>query len=354
MPIETFHTVVIGAGQAGLAAAYYLQQHGVSFVVLDERETVGDVWATRFDALQLFSPPWASNLPGLSWPPGSPLRYPSKAEAAQYLQQYAAHFKLPVRLRQRVTRLLVTSDSSEGFQIYTSDNQTYICKNAIICTGAYTAPHMPMFAAELAPTVVQLHSQAYRRPSQLLGIEAVAVVGSGNSALQIAADVAATGRPVFVAYDENTPTLPNNNLMWALLKITGMMNVSRHTALGRRMLSRPDPVVSSDLTRLRQFSNAQFIGRALGVANETRLHGRQATTPPLEAVVWATGYAPDYNWIEAPIFDAQGSPKHYRGLASVPGLAFLGLPWLNSRSSALMGGAGRDARYVVEQLLKRP
>jgi len=345
----TVDTVVIGAGQAGLAAAYYLQQRSANFVILDDRAAVGDVWAARFDALTLFSPAWASGLPGLKWS-GSPLRYPTKDEAARYLREYAAHFRFPIHLGQRVVR--VASRAEGGYLVATAAGRTYRARTVIVCTGAYNAPRRPVFAAELAPAVTQWHSQQYQRPAQLLGRGPVAVVGSGNSALQIAANLAATGRPVYAAFDEQTPALPNNTGMWVFLALTGMQRISRHTKLGQRLLRRPEPVVSQDLSRLRAFPNVRFIGRALGVETGTALRGQRATTPPLEGVVWATGYGPAYDWLEVPVLDAEGEPQHHRGLTAAPGLAFLGLPWLNSRRSALLGGAGPDARYVVAQLLK--
>jgi putative flavoprotein involved in K+ transport len=343
-------TLVIGAGQAGLAAAYYLQQHGVEFVVLDERAALGEVWATRFDALRLFSPAWTSNLPGFPWA-GSALRYPSKDEAATYLHDYARHFNFPVHLSQRVVALKRDAAGS-GYTAETATGTTYRSRRVIVSTGAYTAPHRPAFATELPTHVQQVHSSQYQRPTQLPTSGPVAVVGSGNSALQIAADLAATGRPVFVAFDEKTGALPNNQLMWVLLKGTGMLRLSRYNMLGRRMMHSPEPVVSGDLQRLRSFSNAEFIGRAVGATAEGAIQGRRQTTPPLAAVVWATGFRPDFSWIKLPIFDSTGVPEHKRGITEVPGLAFLGLPWLNSRSSALMGGAGPDARHVVQVLLK--
>ncbi|QIL76159.1 flavin-containing monooxygenase [Hymenobacter sp. HDW8] len=341
-------TLIIGAGQAGLAAAYYLQRRGVSFVIVDERAAVGDVWASRFEALRLFSPAWASSLPGLEWP-GGKFRYPTKDEAAAYLASYAEHFHFPIHLSQRVSKV---TPNANGYAISTVAGGCYQAQRVVICTGAYNAPRRPEFAPQLASNVAQLHSSDYQRPQQIAGTGPVAIVGSGNSALQIAADLATTGRPVYAAFDERTPAMPNNMLMWAMLIATRLLRASRHSLVGGHMIQQPEPVVSGDLARLRTFSNAQFIGRALGVEPGGILRGRHANTPALEAVVWATGYGPDFSWIEAPIFDAAGYPKHYRGLTATPGLAFLGLPWLNSRGSALMGGVGRDASYVVEQLLK--
>ena len=341
--------VVIGAGQTGLAAAYYLQQQQVSFVVLDERPAVGDVWATRYSSLRLFSPTWASGLPGMGWP-STAAYYPSKDEAAQYLRQYAAHFQLPVQNNERVTRVCQLAD---GFEVQTATGKRYHTPRVIVCTGPYTVPAVPTFAQELPASVQQLHSSQYQAPGQIAPDGPVAVVGSGNSALQIAADVATTGRPVYMAFDESTPAVPNNTATWLSLVGTGLLRVPGHTWLGRFMRQQKEPVVRGDLQRLRRLPNVQFIGRAVAATPEGGLAGRQATTPSLVAVVWATGFRPDYSWLEVPAaLLPDGKPRHFRGISPVPGLAFLGLDWLNTRRSALMGGAAADARHVVRELLK--
>jgi putative flavoprotein involved in K+ transport len=180
------------------------------------------------------------------------------------------------------------------------------------------------------------------------------VVGSGNSALQIGGDIAATGRPVVVAYDEQTPARPNNQLMWIFLTATGLLRIPGHTAVGRWMRAQPEPVVSGDLARLRRLANATFIGRATAALADGRLQGQRATSPPLDAVVWATGYQPDYDWVDLPIIAPDGHPQQQRGITAAPGVAFLGLDWLDSRNSSLLNGAGADARRVVHTLLRQP
>lgn len=347
-----FDTLIIGAGQAGLAAAYYVQQRGLDFALLEERAAVGEIWATRFDALRLFSPRWASGLPGRPWP-GNALNYPTKDEAAAYLQNYALHFRFPVHLGQRAVSL-VAEESGSGYVVRTAAGNTYHARCVIVSTGAYSAPRIPGFGEQLPAEVHQIHSSDYKHPAQIAGGGAVAVVGSGNSALQIAADLATTGRPVYAAFDDKTPAFPNNQATWLLLKGTGFLQVSRHNPLGRYAMHQPEPVVSADLRRLRSFPNVQFIGRATGTTAAGALQGRRITTPPLAAVVWATGFGPDFSWIQLPIFEADGTPRHHHGLTEAAGIAFLGLPWLNSRSSALMGGAGPDARRVVAQLTAIP
>lgn len=348
-PPTVLDALVIGAGQAGLAAAYYLQQRGATFRVLDERMAVGDVWATRYDSLRLFSPAWVSALPGRPWPATAP-RYPTKDEAAAYLHDYARHFALPIVTGQRVTAVL---PGPAGFRVQTEAGQQYVARRVLVCTGPYTAPRHPAFAPDLPEPVLQMHSSQYRRPAQLPGTGPVAVVGSGNSALQIAADVARSGRPVYLAFDERTPAAPNNTAMWALLMTTRLLEAGRHTPIGRLMRGQPEPVVRGDLQRLRKLSNVRFIGRAVAVTPSLGLRGVLTDTPPLEAVVWATGYGPAYDWLQVPgALTAAGEPVQERGLSPVAGLGFLGLPWLHSRRSALMGGAAADARYLVNNLFK--
>jgi putative flavoprotein involved in K+ transport len=350
-PFIITDTLIVGAGQAGLAAAYYLQQRGIEFIILEAAPAAGAAWDARYDSLRLFSPAWASGLPGLAWP-GNPLRFPSRAETATYLRDYAAHFRFPVLPNQQVTRLAAAE--AGGYVAETAGGGQFAAQRVIIATGPYTAPRIPNWAGQLPAHVAQLHSRDYRRPAQLAGTGPVAVVGSGNSALQIAVDVAETGRPVFVAFDENTPAVPNSHFTWTFLTLTGLMRVPQHTALGGIIRSRPEPVVSNDLVKLRRFANATFIGRAEAALATGAIQGRRAVSAPLDAVVWATGFRPDYPWLQLPLLNEDGTPRHRRGLTELPGVAFLGLSWLDSRNSALLNGAGADARRVVTALLQAP
>ena len=162
----TTNTLIIGAGQAGLAAAYYLQQRGVDFQVLEAASEAGAAWATRYDSLRLFSPAWASGLPGRPWP-GKALRYPTRDETTAYLRNYAAHFRFPIAYNQRVVQL---SASDEGaYLAETSDGSRYVAQRVIIATGPYAAPKVPAWASQLPAPVKQLHSSGYQRPAQLPG-----------------------------------------------------------------------------------------------------------------------------------------------------------------------------------------
>ena len=352
-PLIHTDTLVIGAGQAGLAAAYYLQRHGVDFRLLDAAPTAGHAWDTRYDSLRLFSPAWASGLPGRPWP-GRRLRYPTRAETSAYLRDYAAHFAFPLDAGQRVTRL-TAAPGQPGYHAHTAAGRTYAARRVIVATGPYTTPKIPAWASQLPTAVAQLPSRDYRRPAQLPGTGPVAVVGSGNSALQIAADIAATGRPVFVAFDEKTPAMPNNQLMWAGLTLPGP---AAHSAphgpwpldgepartRGERRPGPPAPAAGGHLHRH---------GPRRGCP-PAAIQGQRAASPPLDAVVWATGYRPAYDWLELPILEADGQPRHQRGLTAAPGVAFLGLDWLDSRNSALLNGIGADARRVVQALRQMP
>ena len=165
-PIQT-NTLVIGAGQAGLAAAYYLQQSGVDFRVLEAASAAGAAWPARYDSLRLFSPAWVSGLPGLPWP-AKPLHYPSRDETAAYLRSYAAHFAFPLDANQHVTRLAAATGRA-GYTACTAAGRTYHARRVIVATGPYTTPKVPAWAAELPAAVAQLPSRDYQRPAQLPG-----------------------------------------------------------------------------------------------------------------------------------------------------------------------------------------
>ena len=174
--VETVDTVVIGAGQAGLATGYHLQRAGRSFVILDSVARVGDGWRHQWDTLRLFSPAWADHLPGLPHP-GPRWSYPTKDEFADYLESYAARFELPVRLGTRVSSVRPAGD---GYVVTTADARIE-CDNVVICTGTFgRTPRVPSFADQLDPAIRQLHSSEYRRPGQLAE-GPVLVVGASHS-----------------------------------------------------------------------------------------------------------------------------------------------------------------------------
>ena len=182
---EHFETVIIGGGQAGLAVGYYLAKQERSFVILDAGERLGDPWRKRWDSLRVFTPARYDGLPGWSFPaPG--WSYPTKDEVADYLESYAARFRLPVRTGTRVDGLWREND---GY-VVTSGLSRYSADNVVVATGGYPTPRIPAFAAELDREILQLHSSEYRNPTQLRQ-GGVLVVGAGNSGAELALEASA-------------------------------------------------------------------------------------------------------------------------------------------------------------------
>ncbi len=232
-PDPMFDTVVIGGGQAGLAIAWHLKQHGQRFVVLDAGPAIGHTWRSRWDSLVLFTPAQYDSLPGMAFPAPADT-YPTKEQAADYLQAYAAAFDLPVRFNSRVTRLRRTG---AVFEVRTATG-ALTARQVVIATGPFTAPFVPPLAGRLDEAVVQLHSAQYRNPADL-PYGPVLVVGAGNSGMQIAAELAKT-RPVELAVGTRSPTLPQRvlgrDLFWWVTN-TRLSKLPVDSRLGRRLKS---------------------------------------------------------------------------------------------------------------------
>jgi putative flavoprotein involved in K+ transport len=184
---ERFDTVVIGGGQAGLAMGYYLKERQRGFTILDAGgDRIGDTWRRRWDSLRLFTPAALSGLPGIPFPsPGG--YFPTKDETADYLEEYARKFDLPVRLGRRVDSLRREGD---GY-LLSAGEERYVAENVVVATGPYHTPRIPDFAQWLDPSITQLHSSAYRNPDQMPEGD-VLVVGAGNSGAEISVELAAT------------------------------------------------------------------------------------------------------------------------------------------------------------------
>jgi putative flavoprotein involved in K+ transport len=331
--------IIIGGGQAGLAMGYHLAQRGIEFVILDAAPRVGHAWRSRWDSLALFTPAAYSGLPGMAFP-GDPHRYPTKDEVADYLEAYADRFRLPVHAGERVDALRA---STAGWEAETRSGR-YEAAQVVVATGPFHQPVIPRLSRDLPPGVVQLHSASYRDPAQLPAGD-VLVVGAGNSGVQIAEELSRTHR-VHLAAGERMPRLPQRvlgrSLFWWLER-AGFMNVSVESLLGRRM-SRTDTLIGKSP---RMLEGVRVLGRAVEVQGNAVLTADGGRVCPA-SVVWATGFRPDFGWIKAPVLDARGAPVHRRGVTSAPGLYFLGLSWLHTRGSALLGWVGRDAEHLAE------
>jgi putative flavoprotein involved in K+ transport len=341
--------VVIGGGQAGLAMGYHLARQGRGFVILDAAPRVGHVWRTRWDSLTLFTPARYSALPGLDFP-APPEHLPSKGEVADYLEQYARHFTLPVCSGEAV-RALRPRGEGAGFEIET-ERGGYTANQVVIATGPFQRPRVPALATELSSEIVQMHSSEYRAPDQLPAGD-VLVVGGGNSGVQIAAELAAA-RPAnrtWLSIGERLPRLPQRllgqSLFWWCERV-GLMKISAATRLGRRMSGREHLIGESPAMLARRLG-VRVVGRTER-AEAQRVRTRDGAEIEPAAIVWATGFRPDYGWVEADVFDARGRPRHTRGVTEVPGLYFLGLPWQHTRGSALLGWVGRDAQWLAGRM----
>jgi putative flavoprotein involved in K+ transport len=339
-----FDVVIVGGSQAGLAVAYYLRERGLRFVVLDAGPEIGHVWTSRWDSLRLFTPAQYSGLPGMDFPAAHDV-YPSKDEVAAYLHSYASAFDLPVRLNATVTSLAM---DGSGYVVTTKD-EVFRATQVVVATGPFQASSVPEMAGDLDASIVQLHSAQYRSPAQLPE-GPVLVVGGGNSGFQIAAELVET-RKVDLAMGTRMPALPQRllgrDLFWWLTHL-GVMKISVESRLGRRM-ARRDVLIGSSKRRLLRSGVTirprleRFEGTSAVFADGSRLGAR--------TVVWATGYRPDYSWIEIPgVRDESGRALHRRGVTSAAGLYFVGLPWQRTRGSALLGFMPEDAALIVRAI----
>jgi putative flavoprotein involved in K+ transport len=353
MSEDRVDTVVIGGSQAGLAVGYHLRRRRVPFVVLDQNPRIGDAWRNRWDSLRLFTPGRYNGLPGLPFP-GPSWICPTKDEAADYLEAYARHFDLPVRTGVRVDRL---SAAPAGFEVRCGD-EVLTAANVVVATGAYHHPRIPRFAAALDPTIRQFHSSAYRNRAQLRD-GSVLVVGAGNSGAEIAVEIAGHHRTWLSGPDTGQePTragsLPDRLFTPIMWLVATRLTVD--TWPGRKLRSRfLDPPRGIPLGRVRR---KQIV--AAGIERVGRTAGVEAGRPVLDDgrvlnvsnVIWCTGYTPDFSWIDLPLPARHGYPDQHRGIVpAVPGLYFVGLPFLYSISSALVGGVGRDAGHVVDHVV---
>jgi putative flavoprotein involved in K+ transport len=342
----SFDVIVIGGSQAGLAVGYHLAQRGLKFVILEAGSEIGHVWRYRWDSLTLFTPAQYSGLPGLAFP--SPKdTYPSKDDVVTYLQSYVSAFDLPVRLNANVTSLT----ERDGAYVVTTADEEFTASDIVVATGPFQVPFIPPVADDLDEAVFQVHSADYRNPAQLPEGGRVLVVGGGNSGFQIAEELAAT-RNVDLAVGKRVPSLPQRllgkDLFWWLSGI-GFMKVSTDSRLGRKLAKR-DVLIGSSPRGLRQ-SGVTLRKRLSGAARRRAIFD-DGSEQEIDAIVWATGYRPDFSWIDVPgVKDESGGIVHRRGVTEAPGLFFIGLTWQYTRGSALIGFVKDDAAFIAGRVV---
>jgi putative flavoprotein involved in K+ transport len=399
-------TIIVGAGQAGLALSRFLTRAGHEHVLL-ERGRVGERWRSeRWDSLCLLTPNWLNDLPG-SKPHADPDGFLGRSEFVDYLARYARSFDAPVQERVSV---LEVRRSGTRFDVAT-DEQRWRARNVVVATGFADEPRVPAIAASAAAGLRQLHSSGYREPQQLPP-GGVLVVGAGPSGQQVAAELRRAGREVIVAVGRHAriPRHYRGKDIWHWFALTGHLDETLEDAPHERDASRALSLVLSganagerlDLEilaelgvtvtgRLRGFVGRHAIfaedlsasvqdaearmRRVLGKIDwhvESLSHRERPNAqwiapvilPPapskldldaakISTVIWATGYGRSYPWLDVDVLGDDGEIVHRRGVTSVPGLYALGLRFQHRRKSHFIGGVGDDARFIAQHITKR-
>jgi putative flavoprotein involved in K+ transport len=355
---QRFDVIVIGGGQAGLSVGYHLKRRGLRFVIFDAHPRVGDTWRRRWDSLRLFTPARFDALDGLPFP-SAPDHFPTKDEMGDYLEAYARHFALPVRSGVRVERVTREGD------VYRVEagGAVFEAAHVVIAMASYQTPHVPAFARELDPGIVQIHSSAYRSPEGLAP-GAVLIVGAGNSGAEIAVDIVRRLPRRVVVAGRNPGEAPVNLAsFWGrillgplLLRVFFHRVLTIKTKLGRkfreRALGHGTPLIrtkGADLTRL----GVERTGRVIAAAGgKPRLENGR--TLEVSNVIWCTGFEQPLDWLALPIFGTDARPRHDGGVVeNEPGLYFVGMHFAYALSSSMIHGVGRDAARIAGVIAAR-
>jgi putative flavoprotein involved in K+ transport len=352
---ESVETVIIGAGQAGLATGYHLARQGRPFVILEADARVGDVWRKRYDSLRLYSPAGFAALPGMRFP-APRWSFATGREMGDYLEAYAKRFELPIRTGVRVDGLARVHDR----YVVSWDDGLVEADNVVVASGTFDKPIVPEFAAALDPRITQLHSAQYRNPSQLQE-GAVLVVGAAHSGADIALEVARKQRTILTGPDRGQlPFRPEHKRARVILPV--FVFLAKHlfterTPIGRKLRpkvrSHGGPMLRVKREDLLAAGVERVHAKVLGVVD-----GKPALADgrvvDVTNVIWCTGFSKDLSWIEIPVAGTDGWPDQVRGVVdSSPGLYFVGLPFLYALASMAIGGVGRDAEYVAKHIAKR-
>lgn len=407
---ESIDTLIIGGGQGGLATSHCLQQQGREHRILERSDCAGSAWRDgRWDSFTMVTPNWTLRLPGAVYSGEEPDGFMTRQEAVAMFADYARRFGLPLQTNTEVQ--CVEAGPSGGFLVHTP-GVTYHAKNVVMATGLFQQPKIPDCAQRLPAGLQQWHSGSYRNPAQLPE-GAVLVVGSSQSGCQIAQEIHASGRPVFLCvsgavrtprryrgkdivewssllgvYDRTPDMLPSPRARFAANPQMagkaegGSINLHQFARSGIQLLGRLQdvqagrlllaPDLHANLAKADQFEAAMLKGIDAYI-DKTGLAAPAEQLPRLEdgylvpqrgeldleaggirSVVWATGYRFDFGLVRFPVFDDDGYPIQQRGVTNQPGLYFVGLPWLHQQKSGLLLGVGEDAAYVAGRILATP
>jgi putative flavoprotein involved in K+ transport len=404
MPTTT--TVVIGAGHGGLAMSRCLSDRSIDHVVL-ERGEVANSWRTeRWDSLRLLTPNWQCRLPGYAYDGDDPDGFMTMPEVVEFVAAYARKVSAPVQTGTTVTSVGVDGD---GYRV-TTDQGEWRCSTVVVASGAFNVPRIPECAAAVPPNVAMLTPNEYRNPDQLAE-GGVLVVGASATGVQIAHELKRSGRPVTVAVGEHVraPRMYRGADIHWWMEAAGVLDerydevddIVRARRVPSMQLAGSPERASFDLNALTGIGismvgrlatirdgRALFsgslrnkcdladlkLGRLLDTIDEwATASGRDADAPPphrfeptvvpdspaldldlasgeVRTIVWATGYRPDYSWLDLPVLDRKGLLKHDGGVVAAPGMYLIGAPFLRRRKSSFIDGARDDAEDLVAEL----
>lgn len=358
MTTQHIETLIIGAGQAGLSTGYHLRELGRPFLIVDGNDRVGDNWRRQWDTLRLYTPAKYDGLPGLPFPQDG-WSFPHKDEVADYLESYALHWDLPVRMSTRID--LLEARPGGGYTVSLGAD-TITCDNVVVATGTFgRTPYVPAFAGELDPSIRQLHSSEYRRPSQLRPGK-VLVVGASHSGTDIAYEVAPTHETVLCGRDCGQIPVPLNSrrfrAAYPLLAFAARHVLTRSTPIGRKMMDEVrvhgGPMIRVKRADLAERQVERVLSRVTGVYGGLPVLDGERVVDAAN-VVWCTGFKQVFDWIKLPIFGENGWPTEYRGVVDdAPGLYFCGLSFQYAFSSMIFLGIGRDAEYLARRIAAHP
>ena len=357
MDTQYVETLIIGAGQAGLATGYHLKRRGRPFLIIDANARVGDNWRQQWDTLRLYTPAKYDKLPGLPFP-AARWHCPQKDEVGDYLERYALRFDLPVRTSTQVEHL--EAQRAGGYLAVVGD-AAIRCDNVVVATGTFgRTPNVPASAAQLDPSIRQLHSSEYRRPGQLQPGPAL-VVGASHSGLDIAYELGDSRRTILCGPSRgNIPFRPESRRARVLMPavIFAFKHVlTRRTPMGRKEMHEVrfhgGPAFRIKQSDLDRHGVVRTEARMTDVVNgKPQLD--DGTVVDVTNVVWCTGFRQVFDWIDLPILDEAGWPTEYRGVVdAAPGLYFCGLSFQYAFSSMVFPGISRDADYVARQIVTR-
>lgn len=339
---------VIGGGQAGLGIAHHLKLAGISFVVLDANSRIGDPWRKRWDSLELFTPRPFASLPGLKVSKKYAY-YPKKNEIADYFESYSNKFEFPIKMESVVTNI---SKKSNSYVIETN-RKTYYSSDIVIATGPYTKAFIPDFANKLGKNVHQIHSSEYKNPDQVKG-NTVVIVGGGNSATQLTEELYQAGKSVTLISSKMPWFLPKTILgvssyWWFYL--SGILTANANSSISRYVRKRGDGIIGRGAKKL---IDSKLVSHELSrVVDATQdcLILENGKIIPVSVVIWATGFKPEYPWLNiAGVIGSNGEPIQHLGISPVAGVYWVGLPWQSRMNSGIINGIDHDARLVAEHI----